>query len=169
VIVLRPTRLHWIKDDGADDAKDLCAHSPVELRIDDAVLVRPEAGDWGVSVAAVLLLRTLTRSHTKDAPVGDNLFPHCGHVMYEIAGEPDVLLMDCPSGVDVEVVHCEDDHVRVGGQRVSKSDWSAAVCAFSDEVMAFYEASAPKEPFDDVDAAGFRMMMAEWRRRRGDM
>jgi len=36
MIVLLPTRLHWIKDH-PDNPHDLCAHSPVDFRVDGAV------------------------------------------------------------------------------------------------------------------------------------
>lgn len=80
MITLRPTNLHWMSAD-PDDVADTCAHSGVEFLVDDHVLVQPSDGDWAVSAAALLLLRTLSRPHTKTNPVGDQLFPHCGRVI----------------------------------------------------------------------------------------
>ena len=42
------------------------------------------------------------------------------------------------------------------------------MCAFADDVSAFYAACAPKQPAAE-DAAGFRKVQAEWARRRGEV
>jgi hypothetical protein len=169
VVTLHPTHLHWVKGD-ADDPSDLCAHSPVEFRLDGETLVRPENGDWTVSASALYLLRTLTADHTKERPVGDHLFPCCGFNMYEVEGTDDVLIFGCPGGIDFEVIHDGDNVVlrEADGRmrRVALAEWRCAVCAFSDTVRAFYEASLPKQPHDEDGANGFRKFMAEWDRRR---
>lgn len=169
MIVLLPTRLHWINDDGADDPLDLCAHSPVQFEVDNQVLVGPEAGDFAVSAAAIHLLRTLDRDHKPASLVGEQLFPCCGHAMYD-TGSEDVLFCGCPNGSNVYVTHEENDTIRLtthSGQShlVSFGDWLGAVNQFSDCVHAFYEASLPKAPGRE-DAAGFAKMWLEWDRRR---
>jgi hypothetical protein len=170
MLVLRPTNLHWLKADDPDPA-DLCVHSPVDLQIGTARLVEPAAGDWTVSAAALYLLRTLERPHTKAAPVGDHLFPCCGFTMYDIAGETDVLIVGCPSGTDLEVTRHADQVILTaadGSQhRVAFAEWRTAVCAFSKAVRAFYDQSPPRRPADTEDENGFRKFMAEWERRLG--
>jgi hypothetical protein len=172
VVTLRPVNLQWIR--GADDdPDDLCAHGDVEFRIGEDVLLNPQTGrDLTVSAAALYLLRTLSVPHTREAPVGDHLFPCCGFTMYAVDGEPDVVICGCPGGHDFEVLH------EVGGAGVvvraadgrewpvGWPEWRAAVFAFADEVAAFYAACSPRRPADD-DAAGFRRFAAEWERRRG--
>jgi len=169
MITLVPTRLHWIKDDGIDDPSDLCAHSPIHFQIDGKTLVAPEDGDSAVSAAAIYLLRTLERDHTRDNPVGDQLFPCCGHAMYD-TGHEDVLICGCPNGSDVFVTHDSNDTIRLTSRdgescQVSLHDWRQAISQFSDCVRSFYDDSLPKTPSND-DAAGFAKMMAEWDRRR---
>ena len=66
MITHRPTNLHWI--DAINDAADLCAHSGVDFRIGDSILVKPSDGDWTVSAAALYLLRTLSQPHTSSSP-----------------------------------------------------------------------------------------------------
>jgi hypothetical protein len=160
--------LHWIKDDGYDDPSDLCAHSPVRFEIDGETLVAPADGDATVSAAAIYLLRTLDRDHTQDHPVGEQLFPCCGHAMYD-TGDDDVVICGCPNGSNVDVTH-------VGGAiRVSTNDgrlytepiaeWRRAITQFSVAVRQFYEVSLPKTPADDEESAGFAKMMQEWNRR----
>jgi hypothetical protein len=169
MISVAPTRLHWIKDDGNDDPSDLCAHSPVLMEVGGSALVSPDDGDATVSAAAVYLLRTLERDHTKATPVGDQLFPCCGHAMYD-TGEDDVVICGSPNGSDVYVTHEDNNTIHFTtpeGQRyvVSFNDWRLAVIQFSDCVQAFYDQSLPKNE-DSDDGEGFAKMMAEWRRRR---
>ena len=168
-IVLRPTDLHWLKRD-ADDPQDLCAHSPVEFRVAGHIMVDPSEGDWSVNASAIYLLRTLSRPHTRQSPVGDHLFPCCGFALYEIDGQDDVLIQGCPSGVDVQVTRVADQILLTGadgGQHpLPFSEWKQAVCDFSDIVHRFYDHAKPREPVDEQDRNGFRKMMTEWARRR---
>ena len=163
-----PTNLHWIKD-AVDDPHDLCAHSPVEFRVGDAVFVRPEDGDWTVSAAALYLLRTLTRDHRIEQPVGDHLFPCCGFSMYD-TGEEDVVICGCPSGRDCSVRHVGSDvQLQTDGGpsvTVSATEWRSAVHNFSDAIHSFYERCSLKQPNDTEDQKGFRAFQREWDRRR---
>jgi hypothetical protein len=150
MITLVPIRLHWIKDDGADDPRDLCAHSPVRLQIDGDTLVDPEDGDETIIAAAIYLLRTLERDHTKENPVGDQLFPCCGHAMFD-TGDDDVLICGCPNGSDVFVTRDDVGTIRltsVAGKPyvVSANDWRQAIHEFSDVVRDFYDHPLPKTP-----------------------
>lgn len=164
-VVVRPVNLHWIKG-APDDPADLCAHGHVEFRVGRDVLLDAALGpEVTVSVAALYLLRTLTAAHSKQAPVGDHLFPCCGFAMWDV-GEPDVVISGCPSGVDFEVLHGGDDtevlvHADDGRDwRIQRWEWRAAVFEFADRVSGFYAASSPKRPSDD-DVAGYRKFVAE--------
>jgi hypothetical protein len=169
MITLSADRLHWIRDDGSDEPSDLCAHSPVTCQIDDQVIAQPEDGDWTISASAIFLLRALGRDHTKESKVGDQIFPCCGHGIFDV-GEPEVVICGSPSGIDFEIRHTdttfqlstEDGRVII----VPKDDWRNAVLRYSDQVMEFYDRSAPKEPSDETDRKGFAAMMSEWRRLR---
>src|ERR1700722_169303 len=98
-VILQPVRLTWVKG-LADDPHDLCAHGCVDFRIDDNILVDPDKGPkLTVSAAALYLLRTLSGSHTLNAPVGEHLFPRCGHSMFKVPDSDDVLLTGCDGGV----------------------------------------------------------------------
>ena len=170
MITIVPTRLHWIKDDGNDDPCDLCAHSPILMEVDGIPLVSPEEGDATVSASAIYLLRTLERDHTRAEPVGDQLFPCCGHGMYD-TGEDDVVICGCQNGSDVFVKHRKGNETQLQSPdgrtfSVSSSDWRNAVITFSDTVQAFYDQSLPKTPGDSTDSAGFAKLLAEWNRRR---
>lgn len=171
MITLAPTRLHWIKDDGIDDPSDLCAHSPIHFQIDGNTLVDPTDGDATVSAAAIYLLRTLKCDHTKKSPVGEHLFPCCGHALYD-TGDDDVLICGCPNGSDVLVNHNPNGTIiltTTGGESytVSKTEWRDAVKSFSDMVRQFYDDSLPKTP-TETDTDGYARMISEWDRRRNE-
>lgn len=168
-VLLLPTRLHWILDDGKDDPSDLCAHSPVRFEIDGVSLLDPTEGDFTVSAAAIYLLRTLYRDHTQKNRVGEHLFPCCGHAIYD-SGDDEVLILGSPNGRDFTVVH-EANFVRIRQQDgnsvpLSFEDWRRAVYRFSDEVQAFYNRSLTKTPSDIEEVSGFAKMMNEWDRLR---
>lgn len=169
MIVLRPTNLHWL-DGSTDNPRDICAHSGVEFRIDGEQLVQGSDGDWTVSAAALYLLRTLSRPHTKAAPVGEHLFPCCGRGFYEDENKDDVVLVGCNRGIDFEILRVSDDVIitaKGGSQyRASFPDWRDAVCRFCDAVRDFYASSSPKEPEDADEKRGFGLFLSEWSRRR---
>lgn len=169
MIQLFPTRLHWVHDDGLDDPADLCAHSPVSLTIDAEVVIGPEAGDFTVSAAAIYLLRTLERDHSPQHPVGDQLFPCCGHAIYDLGGD-DVVIVGCPYGLDLFVRHDAGEicltTIDARNFRVPAKVWRSAVLGFSSRVQRFYDESHAKSPGPE-DAAGFAKMMQEWQRRAG--
>jgi hypothetical protein len=171
MIVLRAVNLHWI-DGAADDPADLCAHSSVELRVDANSLVQPDDGDWTVSAAALYLLRTLSQSHTKAHPVAEQLFPCCGHAIYEVEGDDDVLIIGCDRGIDFEIGHSEDMVVLAAkdGRRyeVTAHEWRKSVCEFADAVYHFYENSSPKVFEDERDSGAFKRFWMEWSRRRSE-
>ena len=171
MVVLRPVNLRWINDT-ADDPNDLCVHGEVEFRIGADVLLSGDGLDWTLSAAALYLLRTLSRPHTRQTPVGDHLFPCCGYPLFEPPSEPDVAICECPSGEDFEVLHepfRTGVRVRAGDGRewrVGWQAWASAVFGFADRVSAFYAACSPKTPTAE-DAAGFAAFVREWERRRG--
>ncbi len=169
MITLKPTRLHWLKDNGFDDPSDLCAHSPVHFEIDGKTIMDGTDVDTTVSAAAIYLLRTLERDHTRETRVGEHLFPCCGHAMFD-TGDDDVLICGCPNGTDLSLSHHADGTVCLTANdgsvyTVYESEWRETVRAFSDLVRQFYCRSLPKTPAkSDID--GYAKMMAEWDRRR---
>ena len=168
-VQLTPIDLRWIKG-SEDDPSDLCAHGDFEFRIDGDVLSDGTAGrELTLSAAALYLLRTLSRSHTRD---DEHLFPCCGFEMYDVPDQDDVVIVGCPEGETYEVLLREADEsvlVRDADGRewsVGEDSWRAAVFAFADAVSEFYARSSRRRPASD-DAAGFRAFQAEWERRRG--
>jgi len=169
MVILRPVNLHWIKG-ALDDPADLCAHAGVEFQINLDSLIKPSDGDWAVGAAALYLLRALSQPHTKLKPIAEHLFPCCGHGMFEVEGQDDVLILGCNGGIDLEIVRDADEVVltSAGGRqyRVAAAEWLTAVCGFSDAVRAFYAASSSKRPADEIDAKAYQIFLAEWSRRR---
>lgn len=175
MIILQPINLRWITG-VADDPADLCAHGDVEFRIQGESLFDDSESDPGrnltVSAAALFLLRTLSKPRRCPIPGGELLFPCCGHVFYDVPGEPEVCLLGCPNGVDFDVLHEADgpgvlicaNELRQWS--VNWTDWRQAVFHFTDRVWEFYSTSSPKRPEPDM-ATGFSKFVAEWERRRG--
>lgn len=167
MITLQAQTLTWLNTQG-DSPSDLCAHGTVLFVIDGLEFVTP-TDEWTLSATAIYLLRTLEQDHTPDNQVGEHIFPCCGNSMYDVEDSKDVLIVGCQNGIDVSVVHRDGLVVvtSVDGdfRSVSESEWIEAVLRFSREVRSFYDSSAPKEPFDELQQAGFEKMMAEWDRR----
>lgn len=168
MIILRPRELTWINDK-VDDPFDLCAHGKVQFEIDGVNLVRVEDGEWTVSAAALFLLRTLRKDHTKAAPLFENVIPHCGSGMYVGDDKEDVKIIECPIGINFQVIHVRDKvQILMDDKKpllISTNDWRAAVLGFSQVVREFYAASTPKTLVDDSDKAGFDKFMTEWENR----
>jgi hypothetical protein len=170
-VIVRPVRLSWIKG-AVDDPADVCAHGHVDFRVGDDQLIDPERDiEVTVSAAALYLLRTLEREHTKESRVGEQLFPCCGFATYDEGGSPDVLIIGCPNGIDFEVRRGPDRHVILRASdgrewQIASADWQTAVFSFADAVSAFFADASRKTP-STGDEPGFRKLVAEWERRRG--
>jgi hypothetical protein len=167
VLSIVPTNLHWKGDEPADGS---CAHGGVLISLDDRVLIDNRGEQWCLGGAALMLLRTLARDQTKTSRVGKHLFPCSGHAIV-VAEAGEVEFLGCGGGLDFIVRHgigriaLQFD----GGAEatVSFPEWKRAVLAFSDELRAFYTASAPKLPESEW-ADGFAAFQAEWKRRLND-
>lgn len=171
-IILRPVNLRWIND-ATDDPADFCVHGEVEFCIGGDTLVTPAVTKgYTLSAAGLYLLRTLSKPHTPESPVGEHLFPCCGFTLYDICGEQDVVVQGCLSGIDFEVRHREaGDGVTVRSPDGREWDanwdeWRAAVLGFADSVSDFYAACSSKQVAPN-DQAGYAKFVAEWERRRG--
>jgi hypothetical protein len=165
--------MHWITG-LPDDPNDLCAHGSIEFRIGNEVLLDSISGkDLTVSAAALYLLRTLAVPRTRDVPVGDRLFPHCGFAMLDIPGNEEFVIQGCNIGVDFEVLHSADGAGVVVGAadgrqwQIGWSEWRSTVFAFADRVLDFFADSSPKRSSDEHAIAGFKKFKTEWKHRRG--
>src|SRR5215210_3116483 len=85
----------WIEVEGAIPDEDLCSHGEIRLVIGGQFISLPE-NDYGISVSALALLRTLGSNHSPQQPVAENLIM-CG------CGGPTML--SCPVGIDWTVEH----------------------------------------------------------------
>jgi hypothetical protein len=90
--------------------------------------------------------------------------------MFDVPEGEDVVILGCPRGIDLDVVHAGGDVIlRTPAPRewrVTRDTWQSAVFEFADQVSGFFAGSSVKTPSDD-DAPGFRKFLAEWNRRRG--
>ncbi len=173
MITLFAHNLHWMGEDRSLDTEDQCAHGNVEFRVNDAIFVKPEDGDWSVSAAGLYLLRTLEYSHTAEDPANDPvtdnyLFPCCGFNVWLIKGK--LAVMGCPNGINVEVVRSgENVTLKKEGVEVTvgSEEWKSAVFSFADQIKEFYRSEAPKKaPEDKLDREGWETFWKEWDVRR---
>jgi hypothetical protein len=169
-IMLLPHGLHWV--DGSPPAEDLCSHGCVEFAIGGESLLTPRSGEFTLSATAMRLLRTLETERLGDGSPDGHLFPCCGFTLLAGAGETDVVILGCSSGVDFGVSaqkFARSFAVRVEGGRtwiVEADAWRSAVHGFADRIAEFHAAAPPKRPLPD-DVEGYERFREEWRRRRG--
>ncbi len=91
------TNHKWICDN-PDDPQDLCSHGHVTLRYGNRILVED---DVTTSASALMLMRSLENDHALNPKGSIQLLPCCGHTMWSQEGSDDVLLLGCPSGIDL--------------------------------------------------------------------
>jgi hypothetical protein len=157
--------------ENVDPFMDCCVHGGVYLKIADVLVSDGEDDSWTLSTTAFNLLRSVGRDHHL---LGEEpLVPHCGFTMWPIDGEPDGLYMpNCNISINWSVTHDGDEirHDFNDGKVVltRRSDWSKAVCAFSDEVREFFMSAWPKQIPDDLDRRGFDLFMRLWSQHRSE-
>lgn len=91
------TNYKWICDN-PDDPQDLCSHGHVTLRYGNRILVED---DVTTSASALMLMRSLENDHALNPKGSIQLLPCCGHTMWSQEGSDNVLLLGCPSGIDL--------------------------------------------------------------------
>lgn len=141
---IKVSNLHWLEN--MDETEDTCLHGDAWVRIGDEIL---EFENATVSATAFYLLRSLKRNHTM-YQMGVQLLPCCGFDMYFLKGE--LIICGCPNGIDWSVVH-ENGQIKLitetGQETVLPfEEYQKTVCAFADEIEAFYR-NAKEKVFDD--------------------
>jgi hypothetical protein len=167
MVTLEVSNLHWIAP-SPEDIPDICAHGTVRFSVGTQEFEELSTLDCTVSAAALYLLRSLTEPY--ESANREHLFPCCGFNLFESDDSDDVVILGCPGGVHVDVLH-ESSGFWVRrpagkGEFVPTEVWSSAVYCFADQVADFYRSSSPKVPHSD-DGPGWRRFLKEWQRRRG--
>lgn len=150
--------------------QDLCSHGEVRLVIGGETIADSSGSPgYGISEAALALLRTLESDHSPQAPVAERLIPHgCGAI----------LMMGCPIGIDWTVSHLPARRVRIqdvvryddtsGDGMTFPVDVEISADEYRREVIAFAErAKEPfhgvaKEPFDALDRQAYEAFWREY-------
>ena len=149
---IRIVRQGWIDD---DSRRDLCSHGEIDLRIGGQQVSAEgqldEQWSYGISEAALGMLRTLRYRHTARDRVAERLIPHgCGTV----------LMMGCNIGIDWAVRH-HDSFVHISdvvrydsndvGQAIRFPDVSVQIpwSAYATQVTGF--ATAAREFFRGIE------------------
>jgi hypothetical protein len=159
---------HWLPK--VKPEHDLCAHGGVKICVNEIVISDGTDTEWTVSASALYLLRTIKQDHTKEHPVCENLIPHCGFAMFAPSKGDDVIIIECPNGINFEVKHIDDEVVLINQKneqmKITTGEWKQAVFQFADAVENFYQSSQPKQPERDDNHEGYKAFWAEWKRRR---
>jgi len=159
------TNLRWLE--GMNPENDLCLHGNVVVIIGDE---RLEENSATVSAAALYLLRTLTKDHSRDRE--NPLIPCCGFSMYADEYMANVDIIGCPNGIVWSVVHVSDG-VKITTENSTEitieiGDYRNIVYSFADKIEDYYLQSSPKVlPNDEYDRDGYIAFWNEWHRRRG--
>lgn len=166
-VLIEAIDLRWI---GPEPQHDLCAHGGIVVMVGGVPFIEDRKADHAVSTGALHLLRAVFSDHTPDAPLAEHLIPHCGHFMVLDPATGDLVNLGCPDGVNWWVRHNRDAVVltREDGveARTTPAAWAQAVARFADQVAAFYEASAPREPSGEHASEWFNALWQEWNRLR---
>jgi hypothetical protein len=167
MVLLKLHHPHWIKDEG-DDPTDQCAHGSIELTINNVEFVSEADGDWTVSAAALFLLRTATSDHGPDNSVaeGNFLVPCCGfNIWPSDETKYPYYILGCNTGIDPTVRHTDRRVCISLGEKtavIPRVEWAEAVFRFSQEVAAFYNASAKKVELDGFEREGWLFFWEDW-------
>jgi hypothetical protein len=86
---------------------DLCSHGTAFVQIGDEVVSSADSGNWTLTSAALLLMRSAFSDH-KAGEMENQLLPCCGHFMFPDDSRNNIVVMGCPSGVDWSVTHKEN-------------------------------------------------------------
>lgn len=156
---IKVANLRWL--DEIDESEDRCLHGDAWVQIGEEIL---EFENATVSASAFYLLRSLIRCDS-ERPRPIQYLPCCGFDVYMWQGE--VVILGCPTGVDWLVYH-EDNKIRLitesGHETVIPfEDYRKAVCAFADEIEAFYRNSKEKVYLDSEQAETYAALWQEWR------
>jgi hypothetical protein len=157
----------WLGADGPDlddpeaAAHDLCSHGEIRLVIGGQTIASDGDGAWGISEAALGLLRTITSNRKRSPPKhpswtgsseeGERLIPHgCGLI----------LMMNCPIGIDWTVEHvdgririsevfrCDDTLRKTPVREYPDLAVDVPLAEYRQEIVAF--ARRAKEPFEGI-------------------
>jgi len=107
----------WFKD--SSPSEDPCSHGRIKLRVGDKTVASGEE-EYGISVSALALLKTLDSNHNRKNQVADRLILH---------GCAQLLMAHCPIGIDWSVTHLEGGRIRIADVvRYDTTRESEAVC-----------------------------------------
>ncbi len=164
MIELKLLNPHWLESLDAPEY-DLCVHSAVWLKIGDVIFSNETPDDWSVNATAYQFLRTLKRNHNLQED--EQLIPHCSFNLWKT--EDKIVFVNCDIGINWDIFRRNDKMVhKFNGKEIEIDfdEWRDAVVNFSDDVLEFYESSAPRKFSSDEDEKDFNFFMSEFKRLR---
>ncbi len=165
MIELKALNPHWLET-FEEPEYDLCVHSPVLLKIGDKIVSNKQSGDWTISASAYEFLKTLRNNHSTDG--NEQLLPCCGFNFWKV--ENNIIFGNCGTGMSWDILHDNDKiiHKFNDGKEIEINfdEWRIAVVKFTDDVLEFYESSAPRKFSDDESEKEFGFFISELKRLR---
>jgi len=163
---LKIIRQHWIKDDGLIDYQDLCSHGTVFIKIGNEILSSEDSGSWTLSVAGLLLMRTL-KSDYAIGDFGSQLIPCCGNFMYHNESGNKVEIIGCPNGINWSVTHNGFNVILTTEKGVATAveitGYIKQILEFVNTVEAFYGNPKGKAlTNDENESDAFKLFWKEW-------
>lgn len=144
---------------------DLCVHGNVLFEI-EGTKICPFDEEYCVSVFAYRLLKTLKSNHQGSEE--GQMIPCCGHEMIPSMDNTSVNILDCPFGIDFDVIHqaqlilIKYDNIEC----IIKYDvWRDAVLKIASKVEEFYKTSKPRlfyKQLKEYDVKSFSAFITEW-------
>lgn len=159
--------LFW--QDSMPEELDLCAHGKVFLQIGDEIICDGDTFDITVSSTALHMMRTLSENYKKD-DFASQLLPCCGFNFFADSADDDyVNILGCPSGIDWEIIHLENNVVKFITENGTEAEiklekYKHIVLEFAEKIEKFYKDSKPKiiEENQDFNIKGYPAFWNEW-------
>ena len=163
---LRILDLFWLK--GLDDCEDLCLHGHVFVQIGEEVVDDGAKSDWTLSVSAYRMLRTIYENHDANDLKTELLITCCGHSMLVDGKTEQLIIFDCPHGINWSVIH-EGGNVCLTTKANTQATIPCAtyrdiIFAFADQIERFYQSCAPKTFYDIEDEKAFQKFWTNWKK-----
>lgn len=162
MIELKALNPHWLES-FEEPEYDLCVHSSVQLKIGNIIVSEKHSGIWTISATAYLFLKTLTEDQNSEKD--EQLLPCCGFSFWKV--ENNIFFSNCGTGINWDIFHknnkivhkFKDTEIEVGFE-----EWREVIIKFSDDVLKFYEESAPRKFEDDESKKEFKYFLSELKR-----
>ena len=144
---------------------DLCVHGNVIFEI-NGTQICSSVEEYCVSAFAYRLLKTLNSDHNISKE--GQIIPCCGHEMIPSKDNTSVNILDCPFGIDFDVIH-QDQLILIKFDNkeftIEFNVWKNAVFKITEKVEEFYRSNKPRlfyKKLKKYEMQSFSAFITEW-------